>query len=50
MLGAVNYAKDVFYNKKREWNKIVDRGMLADFSWKRSAREYEQLYDELLGW
>ena len=25
MLGIVNYAKDVYYNHKREWNKIVDR-------------------------
>lgn len=50
MLATVNYAKDVFYNRKREWNKIADRGMLADFSWRRSAKEYEQLYDELLGW
>ena len=50
MLATVNYAKDVFYNRKREWNKIADRGMLADFSWRRSAKEYGQLYDELLGW
>ena len=26
MLGIVNYAKDVYYNHKREWNKIVDKG------------------------
>ena len=32
MLSIVNYAKSVYYNHKREWNKIVDRGMAADFS------------------
>jgi starch synthase len=44
MLNAIRYAKDVFYNHKREWNKIVDRGMAKDFSWKTSAGQYEELY------
>ena len=47
MLSIVNYAKSVYYNHKREWNKIVDRGMAADFSWDNSARKYEQLYKDL---
>ena len=50
MLGIVNYAKDVYYNHKREWNKIVDRGMLKDFSWTSSAKKYQKLYDNLLGY
>lgn len=45
MLGIVNYAKSIYYNKKREWNKIVDRGMLKDFSWNSSAAKYQELYD-----
>ncbi len=44
MLNAIRYAKDVYYNRKREWNKIVDRGMAIDFSWKSSAGQYEDLY------
>ncbi|MCR5586675.1 MAG: glycogen synthase GlgA [Lachnospiraceae bacterium] len=44
MLHTIRYAKDVFYNRKREWNKIVDRGMAQDFSWGNSARKYEELY------
>ena len=47
MLGIVNYAKSVYYNHKREWNKIVDRGMKKDFSWKSSAKKYEDLYNSL---
>lgn len=47
MLGIVNYAKSIYYNKKREWNKIVDRGMLKDFSWNSSAAKYQELYDSL---
>ena len=49
MMNTINYAKHVFYNMKREWNKIVDRGMLKDFSWTSSAKKYEKLYDNLLG-
>ncbi len=45
MLGIVNYAKSVYYNRKREWNKMVDRGMLRDFSWGSSAVKYQELYD-----
>ncbi len=44
MLNTIRYAKDVYYNHKREWNKIIDRGMAADFSWSASAKKYEELY------
>ena len=47
MLATVNYAKYIYYNKKREWNKIVDRAMLTDFSWSSSAVRYENLYERL---
>lgn len=50
MLHTVQYAKQVFYHKKREWNKIIDRGMAADFSWNHSALEYQELYDWLIGY
>lgn len=49
MLDIVKYAIDTYYNRKRDWNKIVDRGMAKDFSWNASARKYEQLYIDLLG-
>lgn len=45
MLAAIRYAKNVYRNKKREWNKIIDRGMEKDFSWNNSARRYEELYN-----
>ena len=50
MLNTIRYAEHVYYNKKREWNKIIDRGMARDFSWNSSARKYEELYTRLLGW
>ena len=49
MLSIVRYAKHIYYNKKREWNKLVDRGMAMDFSWKSSAKKYEDLYRNMLG-
>jgi starch synthase len=49
MLNTIRYAKSVYFNKKREWNKIVDRAMAADFSWKTSAKKYEELYTNLIG-
>ena len=44
MLGTIRYAKSVYYDHRREWNKIVDRGMAKDFSWTNSAKQYEDLY------
>lgn len=43
-MDIINYAKHIYYDKKREWNKIIDRAMAADFSWNMSARRYEDLY------
>jgi starch synthase len=47
MLDTIRYAERIYYDKKRDWNKIVERGMQKDFSWNNSAREYERMYDEL---
>lgn len=49
MMATVRYAEQIFYDKKRDWNKIVERAMAADFSWSASAKKYEELYDRLLG-
>ncbi|MBE5876823.1 MAG: glycogen synthase GlgA [Lachnospiraceae bacterium] len=49
MLGTIRYAEKIYYDKKREWNKIVDRAMAADFSWKASALKYQEMYDWLIG-
>ena len=49
MLDRVRYAHDIFKNKKRDWNKIVERAMEVDFSWKASAKKYEEMYDNLVG-
>ncbi len=50
MLNTIRYAERIYYDKKREWNKMVDRAMAMDFSWNTSARRYEELYNWMLGW
>ncbi len=49
MFFTLKYAMSVYYDRKREWNKLIDRAMAADFSWASSARKYEALYRKLLG-
>jgi len=49
MLDRINFAKHIYYDKKREWNKMIDRAMAVDFSWGQSALEYQALYDWLIG-
>ncbi len=50
MLNAVRYAKMVYYSRRRDWNKIVDRAMATDYSWNTSALKYQELYDWLIGY
>ncbi len=47
MLSTLYYAMDTYYNHREDWNGIAARGMQLDFSWGRSAREYEKLYEKL---
>lgn len=49
MLYTINYAKSVFKDHKKEWGQIIKRGMEADFSWERSAKVYEALYQNMIG-
>ena len=49
MLATIRYAKYIYYQKKREWNKMIDRAMAADFSWNVSAKSYQEMYDWLIG-
>ena len=48
-VATIRYAEQIYYDKKREWNKIIDRAMAADFSWNVSAQKYQEMYDWLIG-
>lgn len=49
MLTVINYARHIYFNRKRQWNLIVERGMQKDFSWQVSAEKYKMLYHGLIG-
>jgi starch synthase len=48
-LEALHRALDVYRNRPAQWLQIMRTGMRQDWSWARSAREYERLYDRLRG-
>ncbi|WMJ87687.1 glycogen synthase GlgA [Anaerocolumna sp. MB42-C2] len=47
MLFVIRYAKNIYFNARKEWNKLIDRGMSKDFSWNNSAKLYEELYKKI---
>lgn len=49
LLEILRYAMKTYYKDKKAWNEIVRRGMKQNFSWEKSALEYEALYQKLLG-
>ena len=44
MLYTIRRALRYYYNHKNTWDKLIEKNMKMDFSWVRSAREYEKLY------
>ncbi len=48
MLNTIRYSLEIYYDRRKEWDAMVKRAMKQDFSWKRSAKEYEKLYEELI--
>ena len=43
-----DYSKHIDFDRKKQWNQMVDRGMQKDFSWNTSKRRYEEIYDYLI--
>ena len=48
MLGSIRYAQSVFTEDKKSWSQLMIRGMKEDFSWTKSSKEYQKLYDKLV--
>lgn len=44
-LGRALYLR---YHEKKNWNNLVDRAMSADWSWRKSASQYVELYDNAI--
>lgn len=47
MRDTIYDAHQVYSDHKESWYGIMRRGMEQDFSWEKSARAYENLYDRL---
>ncbi|HNW26055.1 MAG TPA: starch synthase, partial [Candidatus Gastranaerophilaceae bacterium] len=47
MLNGIKYAINVFKDKQ-EWDKLVKSAMNYDYSWKKSAKHYMDVYEGLL--
>jgi len=49
MLYVIREATDLYRTDKEAWHGLMYRCMDADFSWKRSALQYIDIYNELSG-
>ena len=50
MMACVRYAERIYYDDKKSWRGLMNRAMKADFSWRSSALQYQELYDWLVEW
>lgn len=48
LLDAFNRTLDVYFNNRPAWKKVVYNGMTSDFSWKKPAGKYMELYKKLI--
>ena len=49
LFAAVKRAVRLYREKPEQWSKLIQNAMKQDFSWDRSARAYEALFQELCG-
>lgn len=45
---TLSRALDVYRNRRDEWSQVQQNGMVQDWSWDRSARDYVDLYRRML--
>ncbi len=44
--GTLNWALDVYERRPGAWRRMQRRGMKTDFSWRKSAGEYVEMYQQ----
>ncbi len=49
LVHTLYYATDVYYNRKSDWETLMNNALNTDVSWEKSARTYSLLYNELMG-
>jgi starch synthase len=45
---CLHQACEVYRHQPDQWKQIVETGMQQDWSWLRSAREYEAVYSQAI--
>jgi len=48
MMHTIRYALHTYKNDKNSWYGLVENAMMSDFSWKKSAKVYKEVYKDLL--
>jgi starch synthase len=48
VVGSIGQALDVYNNHPDDWRTRQQRAMALDYSWKRSAERYTDLYRETI--
>lgn len=48
MLGSVNRAANMYENDRENYEKLREKVMKVDFSWKKSASSYNELYEKVM--
>ena len=49
MAWVVREAVDLYHRDKKAWQEIMKNAMSEDFSWPRSAKQYEEIYGWITG-
>lgn len=48
VLGTLRWALETYHTKRAVWRRMQQRAMQIDFSWEKSARQYQELYEKAL--
>ncbi len=49
MVWVLRQAVDLYHSDHKAWKQLQKNAMTADFSWDRSAKDYEQVYSWVTG-
>lgn len=47
MMHVIRYALHTYEKRKADWNDLIHHGMKQDFSWKKSAKAYRNIYNDI---
>lgn len=48
LVGTLRWAIETYRNRRTAWERMQERGMRHDWSWHKSARQYESLYQDAI--